>query len=89
MTLTQLHQVRVWHRLHWRTRPVEQQVWDMVVTLWVMGWVGIPVAWVIGLSWAELACLALLFLPAAYAGLRRRLHRLGRLRCDWIGALRD
>jgi len=88
MTLTQLHQVRVWHLLHWRTRPLESGVWDAVVTLWVMGWVGVPVAWVIGRSWAELLCLALLFLPAAYAALRRRLHRIGRLRCDWIGALR-
>lgn len=88
MTLTQLHQVRRWHLRHWRDRPVEHAVWDIVVTLWVVAWVGIPVAWVIDRSWAELACLALLFLPAAYVRLRRRLHASGRLRCDWIGALR-
>jgi len=28
------------------------------------------------------------FLPGAYVALRRYLHRSGRLRCDWITALR-
>jgi hypothetical protein len=88
MTLDQLQQVRIWHQRHWRDRPVEHRVWDGVVTLWVMAWVGLPAAWVLGRSWAELACLALLFLPGAYAAVRRHLHRLGRLRCDWIVALR-
>ena len=88
MTLGQFHALKVWHTRHWRDHPIEKTTWDAVLTLWLMGWVGGGAALLLGESWAVLTCLALLFLPNAYVAWRRHLHRVGRLRCDWITALR-
>ena len=88
MTLQQFHALKVWHRRHWRDHPVEKNIWDSILTLWVTGWVGGPAALLIGVPWAEAASIAVLFLPGLYVALRTRLHRNGRLRCDWITALR-
>lgn len=88
MTLDQLHDLKLWHQRHVRERPVEKQVWDAVLTLWLIGCVGAPVAFLIDRLGAACLGLALLFLPGAYVALRRRLHRAHRLRCDWIAALR-
>ena len=59
-----------------------------MLTLWLMGWIGAPTAFLIDSGWAEASCLSVFFLPSAYVALRRRLHRLHKLRCDWISALR-
>ena len=88
MTLTQFQDLRHWHLRHWHDQPVEKQIWDGVLTLWVIAWVGGPAALILQEPAAAVACLALLFLPQAYVALRRRLHRSRRLRCDWLGALR-
>ena len=88
MTLDQLHTLKLWHQRHLREHPVEKQAWDLVLTLWLMGWVGGPAAFFIHAGWAAAGCVALLFLPGAYVALRRRLHRTRRLRCDWVEALR-
>jgi hypothetical protein len=88
MTLQQYHSLKVWHRRHWRDHPVEKNVWDTILTLWMSGWIGAPAALLIDAPWAEAACMAVLFLPGLYVALRIRLHRRGRLRCDWITALR-
>jgi hypothetical protein len=88
MTLQQLHALKVWHRRHWRDHPVEKNTWEGVLTVWLMGWVGAPAAYVVGATWAEPLCLIAWFLPGAYVALRLRLHRRGRLRCDWLNALR-
>jgi len=88
MTLQQLHSLKVWHRRHWRDHPVEKNTWETVLTVWLMAWVGAPAALVIRADWIEPVCLALLFLPGAYVALRVRLHRSGKLRCDWLNALR-
>ena len=74
MTLTQFEKLKAWHQRHWREQPVEKHAWDMVLTFWLAGW-------------AEVLCLALLFLPGAYVALRRLLHRAGIVRCDWTVAL--
>jgi hypothetical protein len=87
MTLDQLHSLKVWHQLHVSRHPVEKHVWDTVLMLWMMGWVGGPAAFLIHRGWAIAVCFALLFLPGAYVTLRKRLHRAQRLRCDWIGAV--
>jgi hypothetical protein len=89
MKLSQFESLKTWHQRHWRERPLEKQVWDIVVTLWLAGWVGFPSAFLLHARWGELACIALLFLPGAYVWLRRRLHRAGVLRCDWTVALRS
>jgi len=87
MTLHQLHALRVWHQGHGR-HPVEKNVWDTVLTVWLLGWVGAPTAFLVHAGWAEAACLSVLFLPNLYVALRRWLHRRRLLRCEWITALR-
>jgi hypothetical protein len=88
MTLQQFHSLKVWHRRHWRDHPVEKNTWETVLTVWLMAWVGMPAAFVIHADWIEPFCLVLLFLPSAYVALRAKLHRSGKLRCDWLTALR-
>lgn len=87
MTLDQFHDLKTWHVRHAADRPLEGHVWNAVLTLWLVGWVGIPTAWLLGAQVLGLAGLGLLLLPGAYVRLRRRLHRRGQLRCDWLGAL--
>ena len=88
MTLQQFHSLKLWHTRHPRGHAVERAVWELVLTLWMAGWIGAAVSTVLAVLWAQLACLALLFLPQLYVALRARLHRRQRLRCDWIAALR-
>jgi hypothetical protein len=88
MTLEQFHDLRLWHLRHMREQPLEKHIWDTVLTFWLVGWVGAPTALITQAIWAVAICASLLFLPGAYVGLRRRLHRTHVLRCDWIGALR-
>jgi hypothetical protein len=87
MTLQQYQSLRLWHTHH-ANHPLEKNIWDTVLTLWMSGWVGGAAALVLSAPLASLGCLALLFLPNAYVGLRARLHRQGRLRCDWISAVK-
>ncbi len=86
MTLEQFHAVRRWHLGH--ARPIEKQVWDAVLTLWLAGCVAAPVLWLTGQLLLEPAAMAAWFLPGAYVRLRRGLHRRDWLRCEWITALR-
>jgi hypothetical protein len=37
---TELHRIRQWHVEHALDHPVEYQLWDAVLTSWLMGWVG-------------------------------------------------
>jgi hypothetical protein len=87
MTLQQLAQIKCWLRLHGGRHPVELQAWDLVLTCWVLGWVSVPGLMLLE-AWPGLPLSLLAFLlPTLYAGTRRRLHRQGRLRCDWLTAL--
>ena len=86
MRLREFQALKVWYGQHGHN-PVERNVWDGVLTIWVLGWIGGPTAFILNTGWAEAACLCLLFLPEAYVALRRRLHRRRWLRCDWINAL--
>ena len=94
MTIQELAVIKRWHVAHRRDHPVEFHTWDLVLTAWLAGWVGLPTAWLLGwiglpTAWllAEplvmLACFAALFIPAMYVRLRVRLHAQHRLRCDW------
>jgi hypothetical protein len=87
MTLQQFQSLKLWHSSH-HNRPLERNVWDAVLTLWMCGWIGGAAALLLSEPWAWVGCFALLFLPNAYVGWRARLHRQGRLRCDWITAVR-
>ena len=88
MTLTQFQDLRHWHLRHAREQPLEHHCWDMVLTLWLMGWIGGPAGLVLQQPAIVAASLLLLFLPQRYVAWRRRLHRSHRLRCDWLDALR-
>lgn len=87
MTLRQLSQIKRWMVLHGRRHAVELQVWDLVLCCWVLGWVALPGMLLIK-AWLALPALMLAMqLPALYVRWRVRLHRGGRVRCDWLCAL--
>lgn len=85
MTLNQFHALKVWHTGH--RRPLEKNLWDLVLMFWLTGWVGLPAVLLLGQPLAGVACIALIGLPSAYVAWRKRLHRRGTLRCDWVNAL--
>ena len=87
MTLQQFQELKLWHLHQGRRHPVEKSIWDAVLTVWLLGWVGEPAAVLLHSGWAALGCFGLLFLPGLYVAARRSLHRRHRLRCDWIVAL--
>jgi len=89
MTLNQLASIKRWLLLHGQRHPVELFVWNLVLTGWVLGWMGVPGS-LLAHQWAALPlCLVAFTSPQWYAGARKRLHRRGRLRCDWLTALRE
>ena len=88
MTLHEFQSLRFWHLNQGQRHPVERHLWEAVLTIWLLGWVGGPAALLLGLGWAEIASLSALFLPGLYVALRRRLHNQRRLRCDWMIALK-
>jgi hypothetical protein len=88
MTLDQFQDLKRWHNLHAGDRPLEGHAWNAVLTLWLVGWVGSPAAWLLGNDWLAAGGIALLLLPGAYVALRQQLHRHHMLRCDWIDAVR-
>ncbi len=88
MKLQQFQDLKRWHLRQGRRHPVERALWDGVLTVWLLGCVGSPTAFLLHSGWAELACLSVLFLPGMYVAMRRRLHAKRLLRCDWIIALR-
>ena len=88
MKLQQFQKLKVWHLRQGHRHPIEKNLWDAVLTVWLLGWVGAPTALLLQAGWAEVACLSVLFLPGGYVRLRRWLHNKRRLRCDWIVALR-
>ncbi len=88
MTLDQLQDLKTWHQRHIRDQPLEKQLFDLVMTFWLVGWVGSPVTLLVHAAWILPPCAMLVFLPGGYVRLRRRLHCNGTLRCDWITALR-
>ena len=89
MTLHQLSVLKQWHVSHKRERPIEFHTWDAMLTLWIMGWMGVPAAVILGKLSGVLACTLFFFAPTGYVRLRERLHQSGRLRCDWLNALRS
>jgi len=87
MTVHQLSVLKQWHVSHRREQPIEFQAWDAVLTLWLMGWLGVPAELILWQLYGLIACTALLLTPGVYVTLRRRLHAQGRLRCDWLEVL--
>jgi len=87
MSLDELHALKLWHERHEHHSPLEAAIWNALVTMCVMGWVGAPIAWLLGRKLFILVGVLATFLPGRYVALRVALHRSGRLRCDWVAAL--
>jgi hypothetical protein len=87
MTLQQLATVKRWHQIHRRDASLEYQLWDAILTCWVLGWVGVPAAVVLAPEGGLLTCALLLCVPELYVRLRARLHRRRVLRCDWLASV--
>ena len=89
MTLHQLHNVKLWQVAHRSRQPLEYHCWDAMLTAWVMGWAGVPAALLLWEPLLLLACGLMFMAPTLYVAWRTRLHRAGRLRCDWLDSLRQ
>lgn len=87
MTIDQMSLLKRWHVAHREEAPLEYHAWDAVLTLWVIGWVGLLPAVVLAWGWLLPVLMAFFVAPVFYVRLRRRLHASGRLRCDWLPAL--
>jgi hypothetical protein len=84
MTLDELQRIKRWHVAHRADHPVEYHLWDAMLTLWLMGWVGWLPAFAFGAVWATPLCMLAMFAPTLYVAWRVRAHRTRRLRCDWL-----
>jgi len=87
MTLHQLQAIKLWHVAHKMDSPIEYHTWDGVLTAWVLGLMGEPAALILWWPGVAAACVLLFMAPGFYVALRRRLHRAGCLRCDWLDSL--
>ena len=84
MSLNELHRIKQWHVAHRADHPLEYQLWDVVLTMWLMGWVGLLPAWAFEVPMALPLCFAATFTPRLYVGWRRKAHRACKLRCEWL-----
>lgn len=84
ITPAELHRVRQWTLAHRTDHPVEYQLWDAVLTLWLMGWVGWLPTLVLDLWWAPTLCLTGMLMPRLYMTWRANAHARCRVRCDWL-----
>lgn len=82
--LSELHRIRRWHVAHAHNHPLEYQLWDAVLTSWLMGWVGWLPTWALDAWWAAVPCVLGMLAPGLYVGWRARAHAQHRLRCDWL-----
>ncbi|MEY4750811.1 MAG: hypothetical protein RIQ60_3025 [Pseudomonadota bacterium] len=88
MTLDQLKHFKRWHVCHRDGHELEFALCDMVLEAWVLGWMLLPTLAILDAEALLPASLALILMPELYCGLRRQLHLSGRLRCDWLDAIR-
>ena len=88
MTIQQIVAIKRWQVAHRRDHPVEFHTYELVLTVWLAGWVGLPACSLIGAPWGMLGCALCLFVPRLYVRTRLRLHGLRRLRCDWEYVIR-
>ena len=83
MTLDELQRIKQWHVRHHLDHPVEGHLWDMMLTMWLAGWVGWIPAFAFDALWAAPICALAMSAPTMYVTWRLRAHQAKRLRCDW------
>ena len=84
MTLDELQRIKQWHVAHRIDHPLEYHLWDLVLTLWVLGWVGWFPLCAFGDPLTAPVSLIGIFVPSLYVTWRTRAHLRHTLRCDWI-----
>jgi hypothetical protein len=84
MKLTELQRIKQWHVAHRQDHPLEYHLWDAMLTLWLMGWVGWLPAFAFDQLWSAPLCLLASSAPSFYVALRLKAHQACRLRCDWL-----
>jgi hypothetical protein len=87
ITLAQMQRLKDWHAVPRDGGRAEKAVWDAVVMVWLMGWIGCIPAFAFDAPWAFPLCLLGILAPQLYVDLRSRIHRRQRLRCDWLDLL--
>jgi hypothetical protein len=81
--LQRLQRIKVWMRAHGQSNHLEYEAFDVVLTLWLMGWVGMLPALVLQQWWALALCWLAALSPKLYLRWRQHMHARGKLRCDW------
>jgi hypothetical protein len=84
MKIAELQRIKQWHVAHRGDHPLEYQLWDAMLTLWVMGWVGWLPAYAFGKFWTMPLCAFAIAAPSMYVAWRTKAHRARKLRCDWL-----
>ena len=64
MTLDELQRIKQWHVAHKADHPLEYHLWDLVLTVWMLGWVGWFPICAFGEPCAAPVCLIGIFSPA-------------------------
>ena len=85
MTLDELQRIKQWHVAHRAEHPLEYHLWDAMLTLWVIGWVGWLPAYLLQKFWSLPLCLLAISAPGLYRSWRQRAHLAQKVHCDWIG----
>jgi hypothetical protein len=85
LTLAELQRIKQWHVAHRAQHPLEYHLWDAVLTVWLMGWLGWLPALALDEAWALPLCSLGILCPALYVAWRARAHAAQRVRCDWLG----
>lgn len=85
VSLNELQRIKKWHVAHKADHPIEYQLLDLVLTLWLMGWVGWIPSLMFHALWALPLCGAAMVLPTGYVRARAKAHHARQLRCDWLG----
>ena len=84
MTLNELQRIKKWHVAHRQQHPIEYHLWDAMLTLWVMGWVGWLPAYAFEQFWTMPLCVLATAAPSIYVTWRNKAHQARRVRCDWL-----
>ena len=86
MTLDEMQRIKQWHVAHRDDHPLEYHLWDAMLTLWLVGWIGWIPALAFDAVWAAPLLALAMAAPGLYVNWRDRAHRARRLRCDWLRA---
>ncbi len=85
LPLSELGRIRKWHVAHRLDHPLEYQIWDGMMFLWVIGRVGCLPAVALDAAWTLPLCVMSMMAPSLYVMWRNHAHLSQRVRCDWLG----